>query len=74
MNQLETMWEIEADPVKLRQIAEQLEYAKTQAHQPGQVIRFKISHNFCVVYKPTSEIQDAKSFNSDQEENRCLPT
>ena len=68
MNQLETMWELETDPAKLRQIAEQLEYAKAQAHQPGQVIRFKVSHNFCVVYKPVPEVQGVRTFHTVAED------
>jgi hypothetical protein len=72
MNHLETMWEINTDPVQLRQIADQLERAKEQAHQPGQIIRYKVSHNFCVVYKPETAMQGVQAFHTEQEPE-CRP-
>ena len=51
-NDVESMHELELSPDKLREIATQLEHTYDKAHHPGQVIRYKVSHNFCLMWKP----------------------
>lgn len=51
-NYIESFYEIEMTPLELRNIAAEMEKISNDFHLPGQVIRFKLSGSFALVYKP----------------------
>lgn len=51
-NHIESFHEIPLSPEELKRIAGEIERMEQEFHTPGQVIRYKLSHNFCIVYKP----------------------
>jgi len=51
-NYIESFFEIEISPEELKRIAGEIERLEQGFHIPGQVIRYKLSSNFAVVYRP----------------------
>lgn len=55
-NQTEAMFEIPITPEKLREAAQRLEQgAKSPLYLRGQILRDKIDHNFCFVFRPETK-------------------
>ena len=51
-NYIESFFEIEITPEDLKRIAGEMERMEQNFHVPGQVIRYKLSSNFAVLYRP----------------------
>ena len=51
LNNIETSFEIEMSPEQLHDLAAKLEHHSKHAF-PGQVVRVKLNHNFCIIYRP----------------------
>lgn len=63
-NSIETMFEIEITPEQLFDVANKLEHhSKTMF--PGQVIRVKLNHNFCFIYKPSFKSSTTATITSE---------
>lgn len=69
-NELESLFEIEMSPDKMRDIAAEIESrAKGEGFLPGQVIRYKINHKFAFVFKPDKISMNEKNKEPEIEEN-----
>jgi hypothetical protein len=51
-NYIESFFEIDITPEELKRIAGEMERMEAGFHIPGQVIRYKLSTNFAVTYRP----------------------
>ncbi len=51
-NYIESFFEIEVTPADLKRIAGEIERMESEFHTTGQVIRYKLNHNFALVYRP----------------------
>lgn len=62
INDTEATFEISMTPDKLREIIQRMETQEKNGHIPGQIIRYKVDHNFSFVYRPQKIASDAKEF------------
>jgi hypothetical protein len=68
-NHVESFFEIEITPDELRKMALEMEHlAKSEFHLTGQVIRYKISSKFALLYRPEKQMM-AKVVDSPDTEN-----
>ena len=58
-NHIESMYELAITPHELRQAADLLERQSKEGYLEGQIIRYKLSHNFCLVHKPERSFANA---------------
>lgn len=67
INECEALHEIVITPQTLRDIAGEMEQkSRNEFYQRGQIVRYKVNHLFCFVYKPERPICSMKNEDFDE--------